>query len=149
MGTVPRLAGCETVTLTTEPNWAVNKNHLSGVICSLYNTKLSVVGVQMRFDQRLLLTGTPVQNNLVELYSLLSFIAPTIFRYRYVDEFVSTYSELSNTSSAPNGLFIGFLSTVVFPCSVDNLDLIYLVWSSFSFFVGYLFCKLVSVLHQF
>ncbi|XP_046553776.1 chromodomain-helicase-DNA-binding protein 1-like [Haliotis rubra] len=39
-----------------------------------------------------LLTGTPVQNNLRELYALLSFIAPRMFRLSKVDKFVETYS---------------------------------------------------------
>ncbi|XP_048241979.1 chromodomain-helicase-DNA-binding protein 1-like isoform X1 [Haliotis rufescens] len=39
-----------------------------------------------------LLTGTPVQNNLRELYALLSFIAPRMFRMSKVDKFVETYS---------------------------------------------------------
>jgi len=58
--------------------------------------------VQMRFEHRVLLTGTPIQNNLVELYSLLCFVAPKIFRYKYVDDFVSTYSVLLD-SAAANG----------------------------------------------
>ncbi len=41
----------------------------------------------------ILLTGTPVQNNLKELYSLLGFIAPKIFRQRHLEEFVEKYSD--------------------------------------------------------
>ncbi len=47
-----------------------------------------------------LLTGTPVQNNLKELYSLLCFVAPNIFREKYMEDFVETYSN----SSAKKGL---------------------------------------------
>uniref|UniRef100_A0A7N6AUA7 Chromodomain helicase DNA binding protein 1-like n=1 Tax=Anabas testudineus TaxID=64144 RepID=A0A7N6AUA7_ANATE len=41
---------------------------------------------------RVLLTGTPIQNNLEELYSLLSFIQPSIFTAEETDQFVSSYS---------------------------------------------------------
>uniref|UniRef100_M4ANA1 Chromodomain helicase DNA binding protein 1-like n=1 Tax=Xiphophorus maculatus TaxID=8083 RepID=M4ANA1_XIPMA len=43
---------------------------------------------------RLLLTGTPVQNNLQELYSLLSFIQPSVFTPEEADNFVSSYSDV-------------------------------------------------------
>ena len=36
----------------------------------------------------MLLTGTPVQNNLHELYSLLSFCSPDIFPLEELDEFL-------------------------------------------------------------
>ncbi|XP_029004426.1 chromodomain-helicase-DNA-binding protein 1-like [Betta splendens] len=45
---------------------------------------------------RVLLTGTPIQNNLQELYSLLSFIQPSIFTADGADEFVSSYSDVQN-----------------------------------------------------
>jgi len=40
-------------------------------------------------DNKLLLTGTPLQNNLSELWSLLNFILPDIFTSH--DEFESWY----------------------------------------------------------
>lgn len=43
---------------------------------------------------RLLLTGTPIQNNLQELYSLLNFIQPSIFTPEEADNFVSSYSNV-------------------------------------------------------
>ncbi|KAM9385655.1 chromodomain-helicase-DNA-binding protein 1-like [Pholidichthys leucotaenia] len=43
---------------------------------------------------RVLLTGTPIQNNLQELYSLLSFIQPSIFTPEDSDDFVSNYANV-------------------------------------------------------
>ena len=48
--------------------------------------------LQFDINHSILLTGTPIQNNLKELYSLLSFVAPKIFRKRYLEEFVENYS---------------------------------------------------------
>ncbi|CAK6956184.1 chromodomain-helicase-DNA-binding protein 1-like [Scomber scombrus] len=45
---------------------------------------------------RVLLTGTPIQNNLQELYSLLSFIQPSIFTADDTDNFVNSYSNVQN-----------------------------------------------------
>lgn len=49
---------------------------------------------------RILLTGTPVQNNLDELYSLLSFVQPDIFRLKYADEFIETYKDVISCSDS-------------------------------------------------
>ena len=35
--------------------------------------------MRIQADSRLLLTGTPLQNNLVELVSVLTFVMPTLF----------------------------------------------------------------------
>ena len=35
--------------------------------------------IQVKAQRRLLLTGTPLQNNLVELMSLLAFVMPSMF----------------------------------------------------------------------
>nr|XP_020459223.1 chromodomain-helicase-DNA-binding protein 1-like [Monopterus albus] len=45
---------------------------------------------------RVLLTGTPIQNNLQELYSLLSFVQPSIFTADDMDYFVNSYSNVQN-----------------------------------------------------
>uniref|UniRef100_A0A8D0G0H3 Chromodomain helicase DNA binding protein 1 like n=1 Tax=Strix occidentalis caurina TaxID=311401 RepID=A0A8D0G0H3_STROC len=46
----------------------------------------------------LLLTGTPIQNSLQELYSLLSFIEPDIFPREQVKEFVEYYQAIEKES---------------------------------------------------
>ncbi|KAJ8350442.1 hypothetical protein SKAU_G00255720 [Synaphobranchus kaupii] len=43
---------------------------------------------------RVLLTGTPVQNNLQEVYSLLSFIQPPVFPEDMAEDFVSSYADI-------------------------------------------------------
>ncbi|KAM3848149.1 chromodomain-helicase-DNA-binding protein 1-like [Vipera latastei] len=45
-------------------------------------------------DFHLLLTGTPIQNNLQELYSMLAFIEPVIFPKELAEEFVCYYHEI-------------------------------------------------------
>ena len=38
--------------------------------------------IQIKSNRKLLLTGTPLQNNLVELMSLLYFVMPDIFQHK-------------------------------------------------------------------
>ncbi|KAM6962952.1 chromodomain-helicase-DNA-binding protein 1-like [Aplochiton taeniatus] len=45
---------------------------------------------------RVLLTGTPIQNNLQEVYSLLNFAQPSLFPSDEADHFVSTYSHVQS-----------------------------------------------------
>ncbi|GAA6061819.1 hypothetical protein JCM10212_001125 [Sporobolomyces blumeae] len=51
-------------------------------------------------DFRLLLTGTPLQNNLTELYSLLSFILPEIFTDQETFESMFNFSSLTNSDGS-------------------------------------------------
>jgi hypothetical protein len=53
---------------------AVQGHRLKNHRCMLFQ-KLK----ELRVENRLLLTGTPLQNNLAELWSLLNFILPTVF----------------------------------------------------------------------
>lgn len=63
------------------------------------NTQLYKCLNEFKIEQRVLLTGTPIQNNLNELYSLICFIQPNLFKLRYIDEFVSKYKETQDTSN--------------------------------------------------
>lgn len=60
------------------------------------NSLLHKTLTQFSVGFRVLLTGTPIQNNLQELYSLLSFIQPSIFTPDDVDNFLNTYSNVQS-----------------------------------------------------
>ena len=49
---------------------------------------------ELRLEHRVLLTGTPLQNNLDELWSLLNFLQPERFPSR--DAFISQFGDLKN-----------------------------------------------------
>ncbi|VAI25716.1 unnamed protein product [Triticum turgidum subsp. durum] len=59
----------------------------------LYN----VLEERFMMPRRLLLTGTPVQNNLSELWALMHFCMPSVFGP--LDEFLSTFKEAGNLLS--------------------------------------------------
>ncbi|MXQ98337.1 hypothetical protein E5288_WYG008749 [Bos mutus] len=48
----------------------------------------------------LLLTGTPIQNSLQELYSLLSFVEPDLFSKEQVEDFVQRYQDIEKESES-------------------------------------------------
>lgn len=60
------------------------------------NLSLCFTSVQFSVKFRLLLTGTPIQNNLQELYSLLNFIQPTTFKAKDTDNFITSYCNLQH-----------------------------------------------------
>ncbi|KAI0166277.1 SNF2 family N-terminal domain-containing protein [Xylariaceae sp. FL1272] len=62
------------------------QSKLSATISQYYNTRF-----------RLILTGTPLQNNLAELWAMLNFVLPTIFKS------VKTFDEWFNTPFANTG----------------------------------------------
>lgn len=50
-------------------------------------SKLSEIVREFRTTNRLLLTGTPLQNNLHELWALLNFLLPEVFSSSEVSNF--------------------------------------------------------------
>ncbi|XP_033933069.1 chromodomain-helicase-DNA-binding protein 1-like, partial [Pseudochaenichthys georgianus] len=76
------------------------------------NSLLHRTLTQFSVGFRVLLTGTPIQNNLQELYSLLSFIQPTVFSAEETDDFCSKYANVQNQpalASALQGVLEPFL----------------------------------------
>lgn len=55
--------------------------------------------VTWHFEKRYLLTGTPVQNNLKELYALLSFISQAKFDPNKCDNFVEKFSDMEESGA--------------------------------------------------
>lgn len=64
-------------------------------------SKLYQVLRELRTDFSVLLTGTPVQNNLKELYALLSFVAPRVFALQRQDAWVVAYDRLTGDPADP------------------------------------------------
>ena len=63
--------------------------------------------LQWHFEKKYLLTGTPVQNNLKELYALLSFISPGKFDPDKCDSFVEKFSDVEESGMIwLNGLLL-------------------------------------------
>ncbi|XP_047410962.1 chromodomain-helicase-DNA-binding protein 1-like isoform X2 [Sciurus carolinensis] len=52
----------------------------------------------------LLLTGTPIQNSLQELYSLLSFVEPELFSKEQMEDFVHRYQDIEKESKSASEL---------------------------------------------
>lgn len=53
-----------------------------------------------------ILTGTPVQNNLGEMYSLLSFVHPDQFKLSAKDDFLVTYKNIKTDARGNRISFI-------------------------------------------
>ena len=59
-------------------------------------SKLSEAFRQLKIDRRLLLTGTPIQNTVEELFNLLTFLEPTVFSNW--SEFQQKYGDINDAS---------------------------------------------------
>ncbi|XP_055077343.1 chromodomain-helicase-DNA-binding protein 1-like isoform X1 [Periophthalmus magnuspinnatus] len=62
------------------------------------NSLLYQTLIEFSLGFRMLLTGTPIQNNLHELYSLLSFIQPSVFTADDTDSFLTCYCNVQKQS---------------------------------------------------
>ena len=72
---------------------------LSSLFCGTSNITANFSPFfQFNIDHHVLLTGTPVQNNLRELFSLLCFVAPTIFKEKYTEQFIEHFSGVEDQS---------------------------------------------------
>lgn len=88
--TAPILKSGDELHLKTEPFLFLS------IFKEFSNLPLCFTSVQFSVKFRLLLTGTPIQNNLQELYSLLNFIQPTTFKADNTDNFITSYSNLQH-----------------------------------------------------
>ncbi|XP_057649336.1 chromodomain-helicase-DNA-binding protein 1-like isoform X2 [Chionomys nivalis] len=75
---------------------AVDEAHRLKNQSSLLHRTLSEFSVVFR----LLLTGTPIQNSLQELYSLLSVVEPDLFCREQVEDFVQRYQDIQKESKS-------------------------------------------------
>ncbi|KAM7318232.1 hypothetical protein ACRRTK_022969 [Alexandromys fortis] len=75
---------------------AVDEAHRLKNQSSLLHRTLSEFSVVFR----LLLTGTPIQNSLQELYSLLSVVEPDLFCREQVEDFVQRYQDIEKESKS-------------------------------------------------
>lgn len=74
--------------------------------------------------RRLLMTGTPIQNNLSELWSLMCFCMPLVFGT--LEEFLSTFKEAGDSLSGYLTCFLNNLYDIeLFGSKVVFLILIY------------------------
>lgn len=67
--------------------------------CSIYflfllNNRSAKGSLKYGYQSRVLMTGTPLQNNTQELWTLLNFIEPSLFRS--LEEFETNYGNMAN-----------------------------------------------------
>ncbi|GAA5982140.1 hypothetical protein JCM10908_004756 [Rhodotorula pacifica] len=86
-------------------NWLKELNY-DAIICDEAHKAKGLNGrtlaclKQLKGDFRLLLTGTPLQNNLTELYALLSFILPNVFNDQELFESQFDFSEITTSDGS-------------------------------------------------
>eukprot|EP00063_Salmo_salar_P096253 XP_014071088.1 PREDICTED: chromodomain-helicase-DNA-binding protein 1-like [Salmo salar] len=68
------------------------------------NSLLHKILMEFSLDFRVLLTGTPIQNNLTELYSLLSFVQPSLFPIDQTEDFTNTYNQVQTQPTLASDL---------------------------------------------
>ncbi|XP_066117883.1 chromodomain-helicase-DNA-binding protein 1-like isoform X3 [Saccopteryx bilineata] len=78
----------------------VDEAHRLKNLSSLLHKTLSEFSVVFN----VLLTGTPIQNSLRELYSLLSFVEPDLFSKEQVEDFVQRYQDIEKNSESASEL---------------------------------------------
>ncbi|KAL1023427.1 hypothetical protein UPYG_G00040680 [Umbra pygmaea] len=69
-----------------------------------HNSLLHKTLMEFSLGFRLLLTGTPIQNNLLEVYSLLAFIEPSLFPLGQAEDFTNKYSHIQKQSALASDL---------------------------------------------
>uniref|UniRef100_A0A674C1Z3 Chromodomain helicase DNA binding protein 1-like n=1 Tax=Salmo trutta TaxID=8032 RepID=A0A674C1Z3_SALTR len=69
-----------------------------------HNSLLHKILMEFSLDFRVLLTGTPIQNNLTELYSLLSFVQPSLFPVDQTEDFTNTYNQVQTQPTLASDL---------------------------------------------
>lgn len=57
------------------------------------DSKLFKMAMTFVTEYRVLLSGTPLQNNINELFNLLEYLDPKKFNYDFRDKFAKTYSQ--------------------------------------------------------
>lgn len=62
-----------------------------------YKVLYNVLKERFLIPRRLLMTGTPIQNNLTELWALMHFCMPSVFGK--LDQFLITFKEAADPSS--------------------------------------------------
>ncbi|XP_075241493.1 uncharacterized protein LOC142336493 isoform X2 [Convolutriloba macropyga] len=73
----------------------IDEGHMLRNMSSLRYQQL----MRIKADSRLLLTGTPLQNNLVELVSVLTFVMPNLFS-QYTEAFKTHFQAYANRNSS-------------------------------------------------
>jgi len=84
------------------------------------SSSLSINVRQLKSDYRLLLTGTPIQNNIHELWSLMNFLMPKLFKDS--EDFDFLYSKISNLDDE-NQLYVNTLHQILRPFILRRIKL--------------------------